>query len=126
MSYAPAPGPVRNVTIELRQGADNVTAVLSWQPPDEPNGIITQYQVLYAGYNGTQVHIESGYRDFLIYWSAQFTLGVVTLVIATHCLDGDYSFVHVYPKKNFKCIRVIKSNLKGNVRSYKYCTYVLL
>ena len=65
-------------------------------------------------------------ENFLIYWSAQFTLGVVTLVIATHCLDGDYSFVHVYPKKNFKCIRVIKSNLKGNVRSYKYCTYVLL
>ena len=46
-----------NVTVELRQGADNVTAVLSWQPPDEPNGVITQYQVFYAGYNGTQVCI---------------------------------------------------------------------
>ena len=52
-----APGPVRDVTVELRQGADNVTAVLSWLPPDEPNGVITQYQVFYAGYNGTQVHI---------------------------------------------------------------------
>ena len=68
-----APGPVRNVTVELRQGADNVTAVLSWQPPDEPNGVITQYQVLYAGYNGTEVYIyycfiavcgHSGYRAF--------------------------------------------------------------
>lgn len=55
---------MRNVTIELRQGADNVTAVLTWQPPDEPNGVITQYQVLYTGYNGTQVHIESSYRAF--------------------------------------------------------------
>ena len=51
------PGPVKNVTVELRQGADNITAVLSWQPPDEPNGVITQYQVFYAGYNGTQVVI---------------------------------------------------------------------
>ena len=50
------PGPVRNVTVELRQTSDNVTVVLTWQPPDEPNGIITQYQVLYAGYNGTQVY----------------------------------------------------------------------
>ena len=50
------PGPVKDVTVELRQGADNVTAVLSWLPPDEPNGVITQYQVFYAGYNGTQVH----------------------------------------------------------------------
>ena len=53
---ASAPGPVRSVAVELRQGADNVTAVLSWQPPDEPNGVITQYQVFYAGYNGTQVY----------------------------------------------------------------------
>ena len=50
------PGPVKDVTVELRQGSDNVTAVLSWLPPDEPNGVITQYQVFYAGYNGTQVH----------------------------------------------------------------------
>ena len=70
MSYASAPGPVRSVTVELRQGADNVTAVLSWQSPDEPNGVITQYQVLYAGYNGTQVCCfiavcsQSGYRAF--------------------------------------------------------------
>ena len=56
MSYASAPGPVRNVAVGLRQGADNVTAVLSWLPPDEPNGVITQYQVFYAGYNGTQVY----------------------------------------------------------------------
>ena len=51
------PGPVRNVTVELRQGADDVSAVFSWLPPDEPNGVITLYQVLYAGYNRTQVHI---------------------------------------------------------------------
>ena len=44
-----------NVTVELRQGADNVTAVLTWLPPEEPNGVITQYQVFYAGHNGTQV-----------------------------------------------------------------------
>ena len=50
------PGPVKDITVELRQGADNITAVLSWLPPDEPNGVITQYQVFYAGYNGTQVH----------------------------------------------------------------------
>ena len=50
------PGPVRNVTVELRQTLDYVTVVLTWRPPDEPNGIITQYQVLYAGYNGTQVY----------------------------------------------------------------------
>ena len=50
-----APGPVSDISVELRQGADNVTAVLSWLPPDEPNGVITQYQVFYAGYNGTQV-----------------------------------------------------------------------
>ena len=55
---------MRNVTIELRQGADNVTAVLTWQQPDEPNGVITQYQVFYTGYNGTQVRIESSYRAF--------------------------------------------------------------
>ena len=52
---------MRNVTIELRQ---DDTAGLSWQPPDEPNGVITQYQVLYTGYNGTQVHIDSGHRAF--------------------------------------------------------------
>ena len=56
MSYASAPGPVRNVSVELRQTSDNVTAVLSWQPPDEPNGVITVYQVFYAGYNGTEVY----------------------------------------------------------------------
>ena len=55
MYFVSAPGPVRAVTVELRQGPDNVTAVLSWLPPDEPNGVITQYQMLYAGYNGTQV-----------------------------------------------------------------------
>ena len=55
--YTSVPGPVRNATVELREGADNMTAVLSWQPPDESNGVITQYQVLYAGYNGTQVYI---------------------------------------------------------------------
>ena len=44
-----------NVTIDLRQGVDVSSAVLTWLPPDEPNGVITQYQVLYAGYNGTQV-----------------------------------------------------------------------
>ena len=55
--YASDPGPVKNVTIDLRQGTDNVTAVLSWLPPDESNGVITQYQVFYAGYNGTQVYI---------------------------------------------------------------------
>ena len=48
---------MRNVTVELRQSSDNITAVLSWLPPDEPNGVITQYQVFYAGYNGTQVYI---------------------------------------------------------------------
>ena len=72
MHFVLAPGPVRDVTVELRQGADNVTAVLSWIPPDEPNGVITQYQVFYAGYNGTQVrtvvcmtvYSESGYRAF--------------------------------------------------------------
>ena len=56
MHFALGPGPVKNVTVEQRQGSDNITAVLSWQPPDEPNGIITQYQVLYAGYYGTQVY----------------------------------------------------------------------
>ena len=49
------PGPVGNVSVELRQGADVSTAVFTWQPPDEPNGVITQYQAFYAGYNGTQV-----------------------------------------------------------------------
>ena len=48
-----APGPVRNVTVELR---DSSTAVLYWKQPDKPNGIITHYQVFYTGYNGTQVH----------------------------------------------------------------------
>ena len=72
MSYASAPDPVRNVAVELRQTSDNVTAVLSWQQPDEPNGVITQYQVFYAGYNETQVYIvvcittysESSYRSY--------------------------------------------------------------
>ena len=57
LKIASAPGPVRNVAVELRQTSDNITAVLSWEPPDEPNGVITQYQVFYAGYNGTQVYI---------------------------------------------------------------------
>ena len=48
-----APGPVRNVTVKLNGSS---TAVLSWQQPDKPNGILTQYQVFYTGYNGTQVH----------------------------------------------------------------------
>ena len=48
-----APGPVRNVTVELR---DSSTAALSWKQPDKPNGIIAQYQVFYTGHNGTQVH----------------------------------------------------------------------
>ena len=54
--YASDPSPVKNVTVELRQGTDTFTAVLSWQQPGEPNGVITQYQVFYAGYNGTQVY----------------------------------------------------------------------
>ena len=59
-----------NVTVELRQGADVSTAVLSWQQPEEPNGEITQYQVSYAGYNATQVrffrNLVASYM-FLIY-----------------------------------------------------------
>ena len=44
---------MRNVTVKLNGSS---TAVLSWQQPDKPNGILTQYQVFYTGYNGTQVH----------------------------------------------------------------------
>ena len=54
-TYEDIPGLVGNITIELRQGGEVSTAVLTWQQPDEPNGVITQYQVFYAGYNGTQV-----------------------------------------------------------------------
>ena len=50
-----------NVTVELRQGADVSTAVLTWQQPDEPNGVITLYQVFYSGYNGTQVQYLGGH-----------------------------------------------------------------
>ena len=49
-----------NVTVKLRQGADVSTAVLTWQQPDEPNGVITLYQVFYVGYNGTQVQYFGG------------------------------------------------------------------
>ena len=82
MSYASAPGPVRNVTVELRQGANNVTAVLSWQPPDEPNGVITQYQVFYAGYNGTQVYI---YTFFCIAVCSQSARLQDILKCTIHC-----------------------------------------
>ena len=47
---------MKNVTVELLNISDIYAAVLTWQQPDEPNGVITQYQVFYAGYKETQVH----------------------------------------------------------------------
>ena len=46
---------MKNVSVELNNSGANVV-VITWLPPDEPIGVIIQYQVFYAGYNGTQVH----------------------------------------------------------------------
>ena len=68
-------------TVELRQDPDNVTAVLSWLPPDEPNGIVTQYQVFYTGYNETQVRIVVCMTD-------QVTEPSDLLKCTIHCRNG--------------------------------------
>ena len=41
---------MRNVTVVIRQSSTTTTAVLTWQQPEEPNGVIIEYQVFYAGY----------------------------------------------------------------------------
>ena len=41
---------MRNVTVVIRQSSNTTTAVLTWQQPEEPNGVIIEYQVFYAGY----------------------------------------------------------------------------
>ena len=45
---------MQNVSVELNNSGTNMV-VITWLPPDEPVGVIIQYQVFYAGYNGTQV-----------------------------------------------------------------------
>lgn len=55
------PGSVENVTVGIRQSSNTTTAVVTWQPPEELNGVIIEYQVFYAGYetyNGMQVSLH--------------------------------------------------------------------
>jgi len=47
------PGSVRNITVVIRQSSNTTTAVLTWQQPEEPNGVIIEYQVFYAGYEAS-------------------------------------------------------------------------
>jgi len=47
------PGSVRNITVVIRQSFTTTTAVLTWQQPEEPNGVIIEYQVFYAGYEAS-------------------------------------------------------------------------
>jgi len=49
--FSAVPGSVRNVTVVIRQSSTTTTAVLTWQQPEEPNGVIIEYQIFYAGYD---------------------------------------------------------------------------
>ena len=80
-----APGSVRNVTVKLNGSS---TAVLSWQQPDKPNGILTQYQVFYTGYNGTQVHC------FVIYPLFNVKCSLIPTVIS--CSRSTYFSLRVH------------------------------
>ena len=43
----PVPGPPHNVSMRL---VNDTTVLVSWQSPKEPNGVITEYEVYYAGF----------------------------------------------------------------------------
>ena len=50
--HSTAPGPVSNI-VWTRQ--TDTTAVVSWDPPERPNGIITGYFIRLTEYQGTTV-----------------------------------------------------------------------
>ena len=55
----PVPGPVSNLSYNI---TSNTSAVIMWSEPEEPNGVITGYDVVYGVYeednSSTLVHVE--------------------------------------------------------------------
>ena len=53
------PGPVSNLSYNI---TSNTSAVIMWSEPEEPNGVITGYDVVYGMYDednsSTLVHVE--------------------------------------------------------------------
>ena len=54
--HSTAPGPVSNI-VWTRQ--TDTSAVVSWGPPERPNGIITQYIIILAEYQGGVILVET-------------------------------------------------------------------
>ena len=54
----PVPGPVSNLSYNI---TSNTSAVIMWSEPEEPNGVITAYDVVYGVYeddNSTIVNVK--------------------------------------------------------------------
>jgi hypothetical protein len=49
VTYSSAASPVRNISVEINQDLDNITATLSWRPPCEINGIFSIFSVSMVG-----------------------------------------------------------------------------
>ena len=76
VSVYPVPGPVSNLSYNI---TSNTSAVIMWSEPEEPNGVITGYDVVYGVYeedNSTTVDVKelmliignlSEYNDVLDY-----------------------------------------------------------
>ena len=54
--HSAAPGPVSNI-VWTRQ--TDTTAVVSWGPPERPNGIITEYIIILTEYQGGVILVET-------------------------------------------------------------------
>ena len=54
----PVPGTVSNLSYNI---ISNTSAVIMWSEPEQPNGVITGYDVVYGVYeedNSTTVHVK--------------------------------------------------------------------
>ena len=74
---------MQNVSVELNNSGTNMV-VITWLPPDEPIGVIIQYQVFYAGYNGTLGIME-----------CRYTLLFVLCLLVTRLALSRESGVHI-------------------------------
>lgn len=56
----------RNLSVQMEE---DTTIVVTWLPPEHPNGIIDLYQMAYAGYNLSQqvLHLQDNYL-YSLYW----------------------------------------------------------
>ena len=52
----PVPGPVSNLSYRI---TSDTSAKIIWSEPEEPNGIITGYDVMFGDYGDYRGHMES-------------------------------------------------------------------